>query len=130
MARLTAQDELRIEALIQDWRNPKLSWESLVSACKNELGIETTRQALNTRERIKALMRLRKTELKAPSKTPGYVKDNQAANKRIELLTRRVGELEYANNQLIDMFIRWQYNASLYNISEEKLNQPVPQGDN
>ncbi|MAZ88374.1 MAG: hypothetical protein CL693_12095 [Cellvibrionaceae bacterium] len=128
MARLTAEDEGCIEALIQDWRNPKLSWDMLVAACKSELGIETTRQALNTRERIKALMKLRKTELKAPSQAPGYIKDLQAANKRIEALTKRVGELEYANNQLIDMFIRWQYNASLYGVSEEKLNQPVPPG--
>ncbi|WP_018274847.1 hypothetical protein WKI13_04270 [Teredinibacter turnerae] len=128
MARLTTQDELRIEELIQGWRNPKLSWEILVSACNYELGIKTTRQALNTRERIKALMKLRKTELKAPSKAPGYVKDLQTANERIEALTKRVGEIEYANYQLIDMFIRWQYNASLYGVSEEKLNQPVPPG--
>lgn len=129
MARLTAKDEQRIEALIQNWRNTKLNWALLVDACKSELGIETTRQALNTRERIKALMKNRKTELKAPSQEPGYVKDLEAANKRIKALTKRVGELEYANNQLIDMFIRWQYNASLYNLSEAKLNQPVPPGE-
>lgn len=128
MARLTGKDEQRIETLIQEWRNPKLSWALLVDSCKSELGIETTRQALNTRERIKALVKIRKTELKAPSHAPGFVKDLQVANKRIEALTKRVGELEFANNQLIDMFIRWQYNASLYNLSEAKLNQPVPPG--
>lgn len=128
MPRLTSQDEDRIASFIQDWCNPKLSWDLLVTACKKELGIETTRQALNTRPRIKALIKIRKTELKAPSKAPGYVKDIQTANERIEKLSKRVEELRYANEQLIDMFIRWQYNAYLYNVSEEKLNQPVPPG--
>lgn len=129
MPRLTNDDERRIEALIQNWGSPKLSWQFLVEACRKELGIETTRQALNTRPRIKALLKIRKVELKAPSKATGYSRDLLDANKRIEALTQRVAELESANAQLVDMFIRWQYNASLYGVTEAKLNQPVPPGD-
>ncbi|MCW8884055.1 MAG: hypothetical protein OQK12_02220, partial [Motiliproteus sp.] len=118
MARLTAKDEERIKQLIQNWSNPKLTWELLVAACKKQLDIDTTRQALNKRQSIKNLLSVRKVELKAPSQQSGYVKDLKVANERIQQLTDRNVQLEQVNNFLIDKLFRWQYNASLQRMTE------------
>ncbi|MDN6297922.1 MAG: hypothetical protein L0J54_07835 [Halomonas sp.] len=126
MARLSATDVKRIEALIRDWRSSKLTWELVVIACQNELGIKTTRKTLLTRDGVKAAMHLRKTELKAPSQTPRQFTDIDRANDRIARLTQRVAELEAAQETLIDQFARWAYNADAHGLSDTILNQPIP----
>ncbi|MEH6813399.1 MAG: hypothetical protein V7677_12780 [Motiliproteus sp.] len=128
MARLTAKDEERIKQLIQNWSNPKLTWELLVAACKKQLDIDTTRQALNKRQSIKGLLNVRKVELKAPSQQSGFVKDLKAANERIQKLMDRNVQLDQVNHQLLDMFARWQYNASLHGMTQSDLDQPLPPG--
>lgn len=126
MARLTTTDVKRIEALIRDWRSSKLTWDLVVIACLNELGIGTTRKTLLTRDSVKAAMRLRKTELKAPSQAPRQFTDIDRANDRIARLTQRVAELEAAQETLIDQFARWAYNADAHGLNETILNQPIP----
>tara|TARA_R110000823_G_C15947902_1_gene501246 strand:+ start:5054 stop:5446 length:393 start_codon:yes stop_codon:yes gene_type:complete len=126
MARLSETDIKRIETMIRDWRSSKLTWEMVVIACENELGIETTRKTLLTRDVIKTAMRLRKVELKAPSQTPRQFTDIDRANDRIARLTQRVAELEKAQETLIDQFARWAYNADAHGLNESILSQPVP----
>lgn len=126
MARLSETDVKRIEAMIRDWRSSKLTWELVVIACLNELGIETTRKTLLTRDSIKAVMRLRKAELKAPSQASRQFTDIDRANDRIARLTQRVAELERAQEILIDQFTRWAYNADAHGLNETILNQPIP----
>lgn len=126
MARLSEEDVKRIEVMIRDWKNSKLTWELVVLACKNELGIETTRKTLLTRDRIKTVMRLRKEELKAPSQAVREFSDIDRANDRIARLTQRVAELERAQRTLIDQFARWAYNADANGLNEDVLNQPIP----
>lgn len=112
--------------LIRDWRGKKLTWELVVIACMNELGIKTTRKTLLTRDSIKEAMHLRKKELKAPSQAPRQFTDIDRANDRIARLTRRVEELEAAQHTLIDQFARWAYNADAHGVNETILNQPIP----
>ncbi|OLO12391.1 hypothetical protein BTW10_02655 [Chromohalobacter japonicus] len=126
MARLSVADVTRIEAMIRDWRSSKLTWELVVIACKNELGIETTRKTLLTRDSIKTAMRLRKSELKAPSQATRQFTDIDRANDRIARLTQRVAELEKAQETLIDQFARWAYNADAHGLNETTLSQPIP----
>ncbi|NAW33729.1 hypothetical protein [Halomonas alimentaria] len=126
MARLSDADVFRIEDLIKTWRGSKLTWELVVLACENELSIKTTRKTLLTRDNIKASMRLRKEELKAPSKVVRQFSDIDRANDRIARLTQRVAELECAQRTLIDQFARWAYNADAHGLNEDLLNQPIP----
>lgn len=126
MARLSEKDVKCIEALIRDWRGSKLTWQLVVTACQNELGIQTTRKTLLTRDSIKTTMRLRKEELKAPSQAPRQFTDIDRANDRIARLTQRVAELEAAQETLIDQFARWAYNADAHGLNETILNQPIP----
>jgi len=129
MARLSCLDVKRIEDLIKDWSGGKLTWENLVLACKNELGIETTRKTLLTRDSIKILMNLRKAELKAPSQFPRQYTDLDRANERIIRLTERVSELEKANEFMLEQFSRWAYNCHSHGINESILNQPIPKAN-
>ncbi|UYG06861.1 hypothetical protein [Halomonas sp. M4R1S46] len=126
MARLSVEDVARIEAMIRDWRSSKLTWQLVIIACKNELGIETTRKTLLTRDGIKTAMRLRKAELKVPSQATRQFTDIDRANDRIARLTQRVAELEKAQEALIDQFARWAYNADAHGLNEAVLNQPIP----
>lgn len=126
MGRLTEVDVKHIEAIIRNWRSSKLTWDMVVIACKNELGIETTRKTLLTRVNIKTAMRLRKAELKAPSQVPRKFSDIDRANDRITRLTQRIVELEKAQEVLIDQFTRWAYNADAYGLNETILSQPIP----
>ncbi|WP_199456789.1 MULTISPECIES: hypothetical protein [unclassified Marinobacter] len=126
MARLSKVDVERIELMIRNWRTRKLTWELVVIACGNELGIETTRKTLLTRNGIKTAMRLRKAELKAPSQEVRQFTDIDRANDRIVRLTQRVAELEKAQEALVDQFTRWAYNADLHGVNEDVLNRPIP----
>lgn len=126
MARLSPEDVARINAMISDWSGRKLTWELVVVACENELGVKTTRKTLLTRDSIKTAMRLRKTELKAPSQAARQFTDIGRANDRIARLTRRIEELERSQGVLIDQFARWAYNADAHGLSEDDLNQPIP----
>lgn len=126
MTRLTKNDIERIEDLIRLWSNRKLTWNLLVTACNNELGIKTTRKTLNTRSALKTAMKLRKAELKAPSQYARQYTDIDRANDRIIRLSKRVEELEAAQNVMIDKFTRWAFNADAHGLSESILDRPIP----
>lgn len=126
MARLSETDVKRIETMILDWRSSKLSWDLVVVACENELGIITTRQALNRRENIKLALKARKAELKAPSKSSRRFSDIDQANDRIARLTQRVAELEQAQEVLVEQFARWAFNAKSHGVTKTMLDQPIP----
>jgi len=126
MARLSKTDVKRITTMIRDWRNSKLTWALVVLACENELGIETTRKTLLTRDSIKTGIKLRKIELKAPSQSPRQFTDIDRANDRIARLTQRVAELEEAQETLIGQFARWAYNADAHGLNETILSQSIP----
>ena len=125
MARLSEKDEQNILALITQWTNPKLGWVELIDACKAELGISVTRQALSTRPNFKMAIKDRKKALKAPSQAPGYVKDIKDANERIAKLEAENQLLRKVNNQLLVRFKRWQANADMHGLTESMLDQPM-----
>jgi len=126
MPRLSVNDVNSIKKLIQGWTSNKLTWELLVIACENELNIKTTRKTLLTRETITTTMKVRKSELKAPSQVPIQFSDIHRANDRIVRLSKRVSELEAAQEVLLDQFSRWAYNADAHGLNEDILNQPIP----
>ena len=126
MARLSQTDVKRIETMVYDWRSSKLNWDLVVAACENELGIITTRQALNRRENVKMALKARKAELKAPSQSSRKFSDIDQANDRIARLTQRVAELEQAQEMLVEQFARWAFNAKAHGMTKNLLDQPIP----
>lgn len=128
MARhLTETDVQRILALIESWKYD-LKWDSLVKACEIDLGIKTTRQALNRKVQIKDAFQTYKKTKKLDLSDVGAARPNDinTAHARIERLLERVKKLEYENRLLKEKFLTWQYNAEQRGMTEEALNRPIP----
>jgi hypothetical protein len=127
MGHLTKKDETRIIKLIQEWSDPKLTWPLLVEACKAKLGISRARQSLMKLPAIDMAMKDQKAALKAPTEKPGWIKDIQDANKRIEQLTEDNQKLKAINKLLLERFLIWQANADMHGVSQTKLDRPLVQ---
>lgn len=129
MARHLTQDDVKnIVSMLHKWAY-ELTWDLLVDACEKQLGIKTTRQALNRKQEIKETFGLTKKRLKV--KGQNYARPNSinVAHQRIEGLANEVNALRNANNFLIEKFVRWQYNALNRGMTLEELERPLPQQD-
>lgn len=129
MARHLTQDDVKkIVTMLHKWTY-ELTWDLLVDACEKQLGITTTRQALNRKQEIKETFGLTKKRLKV--KGQNYARPNSlnVAHQRIEGLANEVNALRNANNFLIEKFARWQYNALNRGMTLEELERPLPQQD-
>lgn len=127
MGHLTPKDEQRIIKLIEEWSEPKLTWPLLVETCKEELGISRARQSLMKLPAVDLAMKNRKAALKAQNLKPGWVKDIQAANERIEELTAKNQKLLAAVRDMHARFLIWQANADMHGLSQSELERPVYQ---
>lgn len=127
MGHLTPRDEQRIIKLIEEWSEPKLTWPLLVEACKEELGISRARQSLMKLPAVDLAMKNRKAALKVQNLKPGWIKDIQAANQRIEELNAKNQKLLAAVRDMHARFLIWQANADMHGLSQSELERPVYQ---
>lgn len=131
MARRLSDGDIAITCEILDgWRGP-LTWEGLVDAVEERFGHRYTRQALNLHVRISEAFRLRKKMLRdspepPPTDTPVGVRAMQERLTRLEAENAR---LKGENQRLLEQFVRWSYNASLRDLDDRFLNQPLPRVD-
>lgn len=129
MARHLTQDDVKkIVNMLHKW-SYELTWDLLVKACEDELGITTTRQALNRKQEVKDTFGLTKKRLRV--KGQHYARPNSinVAHQRIEALANENTALRNANDFLIEKFVRWQYNALNRGMTLEELDRPLPQQD-
>lgn len=130
MARhLTDKDIYDIVEILDDWPvESKLSWDRLVMAIEQKLRFSTTRQTLQKHKRIKSAF----DEVKALLAGAGTVKKQtlppslKVAAERIESQERKIQRLEQENQQLLEQFHVWLYNAYAAGIRIETLNNPLP----
>ncbi|WP_417788461.1 hypothetical protein [Stutzerimonas xanthomarina] len=127
MGHLTKNDETRIVKLIEEWSGPKLTWPLLVEDCKTKLSINRARQSLMKLPAVHLAMKVRKAALKAPTEKPGWIKDIQQANERIEKLAEANQKLKAVNQQLLARFLTWQANADMHGVSQTMLDRPLVQ---
>lgn len=124
---LTKQDQARIIKLIEEWSEPKLTWTLLVAACKEKLNISRARQSLMKLPAVDMAMKDRKAALKISTEKPGWIKDIQEANERIEKLTETNQRLKEVNQQLLVRFVTWQANADMHGVTQAMLERPLLQ---
>lgn len=125
-------DIAEIVSILDGWTG-KLGWDQLIDAIKRRNGNCYSRQALDKHERIKQAFVQRK---KALSGTDGVARqvsspELQAALDRIQRLTAENERLTKENTSLLEQYVRWAYNASLFGVGQEKLNNalaPVRRG--
>ncbi|NPT60051.1 hypothetical protein [Paraburkholderia elongata] len=120
-----------IVRVLDGWSD-KLSWDGLIDAVEKREGLRYTRQALHRHERIRLAFAVRKQALSGQrGEQPGDAAspELQAALGRIARLEGENQRLEAENNNLLEQFARWAYNAQTRNLSKEFLNQPLPSVD-
>jgi len=130
---LNDKDIVDIIDILDDWpTDSKLTLDKFVEAVEDECRFKTTRQTLMKQSRIKT----------AYDEVKGIVSGQTTANKpklppslkiageRLEKKDRKIARLERENEQLLEQFQVWLYNASINNVSIEQLSEPLPSKDN
>lgn len=119
----------RIIGVLDGWSG-RLSWILLVDTIERHLGARYTRQALDKHGRIKSAYQIAKARLnKAPS--PGLrhkISDAEMGVliQRLERLEAENGRLKVENENLLEQFMTWAYNAHLKGLTKEYLSTPLP----
>lgn len=124
--------------LLDGWAN-KLTWDRFLAVLETEIGYRYTKMAMQKYPRVKdAFIRAKhrqreqvETALrKAGSKRNGPIPHGDAALarafERIEEQQQRIARLEQENTDLLEQFLRWQYNANAAGVTRERLDQPLP----
>lgn len=126
---LTDEDIAGIVEILDDWPvDSKLTWDRLVEAVEQQFRFSTTRQTLQKYKRIKSAF----DEVKTMLSGVGTVKKQilppslKIAAERIESQERKIRRLEQENQQLLEQFHVWLYNANAAGVSLDKLNSPLP----
>ncbi|MDC6491357.1 hypothetical protein EIG75_12595 [Pseudomonas syringae] len=122
---LSPKDLDLIVSLIDGWEG-KFAWEALCDAIEPLIGTRPTRQTLNSHEKIKSAFTHHKGRLKSGFVSTKRPASLSIAEQRIRRLEAENNRLERENARLLERFMRWQYNAHKFNVSEDKLDAPLP----
>lgn len=117
-----------IVEVLDGWSG-RLSWEALIEAVKRRAGLSYTRQALHRHERIRLAFTARKKALSGHAEEQpceAMSPELQAARDRIARLEAENHRLASENNNLLEQFARWTYNAQTRNLTKAFLNNPLP----
>ena len=121
-------DEIKQIVEILDGWSGKLSWELLIDAIELRMFSRYTRQGLYKHERIRNAFELKKNE-----GAEGGKDVKRASSPQLQIALDRIvrwesenRRLESENNQLLEQFARWAYNAHTRGLDHEFLNRPLP----
>lgn len=120
-------DVKQIVEILDGWSG-KLSWELLIDAIELRMLNRYTRQALNKHERIRHAFDIRKKDLSGNDGNVSRVESPQLqiALDRIARLEAENRRLESENNQLLEQYARWAYNAHTRGLDHDFLNRALP----
>ena len=116
-----------IVEILDGW-SEKLTWDLFIEAINFRTHNKYTRQALHKHERIKNAFEICKARLADGDVAIRNVRSPEL-QKALERIARTEAEnkrLESENNQLLEQFVRWAYNAYTRGLDSEFLNQPLP----
>jgi tryptophan 2,3-dioxygenase len=125
---LTDKDIADVIDVLDDWpTDSKLTWDRLVETLEGSCRLTTTRQTLQKQSRIKSAFNEVKNIISGATrkKTAGLPPSLQIASERISKQQRTIERLEAENNQLLEQFHTWLYNATRGGITIEQLNDPL-----
>jgi hypothetical protein len=127
-------DDAVVAGIVQilDGWSSKLSWEALIEAVERRAGLRYTRQALHRHERIRLAFAVRKKALSVQIGERSCEEASPELRAALERIARLEGEnqrLVAENNNLLEQFARWAYNAQTRSLTEDFLNNPLPAVD-
>lgn len=122
-------DDERIKQIVEilDGWSKKLTWELLIDAIELRMYSRYTRQTLHKHERIRSAFELRKAALADDGEV--RIVRSPELQKALEKIARLEAEnkrLEYENQQLLEQFARWAYNAHTRGLDSNFLNESLP----
>ena len=123
---LRAEDLQAILAIIDGWEDPAPTWNLLIARIRVVLHVTYVRQTLNRYPELSQALRRRKAELASRVGRRAATGELKVATERLERLKAENNRLRAENDALIERFVKWAYNASLFGIDDEKLDQPMP----
>jgi hypothetical protein len=127
---LTSEDIERAVSLLAGWAG-ELTWNdfSTILGSRLESGHVYSKVALSKHEKITTAFRNAKARLK---KEAGDVGEESYGRSAVAVLRRKLdqtnAELKRANElnqELIEQFIRWQFNAERFGVKRQQLNAPL-----
>lgn len=119
-------DDVRaVLSIIDGWEGPPLTWAALIARVADVLHVTYVRQALHRYPEIALAFSSRRAQLTSvPRRFPtGELKTALDRTERLEAENRRLRDL---NDALLERFVTWAYNASLFGLDEGKLDQSIP----
>ena len=120
------EDLQAILAIIDGWDDPLLTWNLLIARIRIVLHVTYVRQTLNRYPEITQALRRRKAELASRGSRRAPTGELKVATERLERLKAENHRLQTQNDALLERFVKWAYNASLFGLDEQKLDQPMP----
>ncbi len=130
---LTDKDISNVVDILDDWpTDAKLSWDRLVEAVAHEHKFKTTRQTLQKQARIKGAFQEVKAIISGvkPTNKLKVPPSLKVAAERLDKQQRKIERLERENQQLLEQFQVWLYNAYRFDITIEQLSEPLPNKEN
>ncbi|WP_417820385.1 hypothetical protein [Terasakiella sp.] len=111
---------------IDGWSG-KLTWGLLLEKIEPKVG-RYTRQTLNSHVRIKSAFEERKKALRGARGASIDDKpiELQKALQKIKKLEATNDRLSRENQELLEQFVRWSYNAHCKGVTVDHLNAPLP----
>lgn len=125
---LKDRDIERVVELLDGWKE-KLTWEDLCDACEPVIGTRPSRQTLAKYPRIKNAFKECKKRLKERAREASTPDTLAQAAQRIERLQNENERLKRENQELLEQFVVWQYNAYVNGLTDVDLNKPLPSID-
>lgn len=125
---LTRKDIEIIVNLIDAWEG-KLGWDALCDAVGPLVGGRPSRQTVSSYDQVKAAFLLKKEQQRIGSVTTKRPASLNIAEQRIRRLESENGRLKAENSQLLERFLKWQYNAYKHGIGQHQLDASMPKID-
>jgi hypothetical protein len=122
-------DDIRvILSIIDGWIDSPLTWKALLGRVSAVLHATYVRQALHRYPEVAEAFSRRRAEL-AVARSTGRSEvsgELKLARDRIERLEAENRRLLAVNDALLERFVTWAYNASLFGLDEQKLDRTIP----
>lgn len=125
---LSIEDIETIASILDGWSGP-LTWNLLIEAVFARLHFRYTRQALHNHQRLRIAFETRKSKVQTQEPVMRGSVQLQKALERIVRLEFENERLKSENDNLLEQFARWAFNAYVRGIGEAELNRPLPEID-
>lgn len=125
---LTKKDIAVLINQIDAWEG-KLGWDALCDAAASLIGGRPTRQTLSSHGQIKEAFGQKKEQLRNGFISTKRPPSLNIAEQRIRSLESENKRIKMENSNLLERFLRWQYNAYKHGMTKDKLDAELPDID-